>query len=372
MLEDLSSKIDELIAPAEKEPSDTSLNEIKELIIEQSNYIEKLEKSDKTEAYKKCLDELNKDVQNIDNSEGVQSVKNTLKEMKESIMAAVVTVFDQVSFVEESEEIKDFVEEKTDEINKNLEIVTNQLKQITNSSEQQDYTYSMQDIESDLAKMRIALNELQENDKEIQSESLSSILDNINKIGNSVEDLQNVLSSSNDNLELRTQFDSVEGISRSVSAKMDKVTKLLEKSNASDKVMRQALIYMGEWIDSASASMNKISANSSEIGNVKDAIAELKQSLPEQTNLLNSLGEKFDEQQERLAYFEKHINKISAIEERFEEQQERIDRLELALEKILSAVEDIDDSKVTRKIEKIDKQLTKLSTNVEKLASYVD
>ncbi len=372
MLEDLNSKIDELMLPGEKGASSVSLDEIKGLILEQSNYIEKLEKSDKTEAYKKCLDELNKDVENIDDSESAQSVKKTLKEMKESIMAAVVTVFDQVSFIEESEEIKDFVEEKTDEINKNLEIVTNQLKQITNSSEQQDYTYSMQDIESDLAKMRIALNELQESDKEIQSESLSSILDNITKIGNSVEDLQNALTSSSENLELRTQFDSVEGISRAVAAKMDKVTKLLEKSNASDKVMRQALIYMGEWIDSASESMNMISANSAEIGNVKDAIAELKHAVPEQTNLLNSLGEKFDEQQERLAYFEKHINKISSIEERFEEQQERIDRLELALEKILSAVEDIDDSKVTRKIEKIDKQLTKLSTNVEKLASYVD
>ena len=32
--------------------------------------------------------------------------------MKESIMAAVVTIFDQVSFIEESEDIKDFVEEK--------------------------------------------------------------------------------------------------------------------------------------------------------------------------------------------------------------------------------------------------------------------
>ena len=41
-------------------------------------------------------------------------------------------------------------------------------------------------------------------------------------------------------------------------------------------------------------------------------------------------------------------------------------------EKILSAVEDIDDTKVTRKIDKIDKQLSKLSVNIEKLASYVD
>lgn len=35
-----------------------------------------------------------------------------MKDMKESIMAAVVTIFEQVSFVEETEDIKDFVEEK--------------------------------------------------------------------------------------------------------------------------------------------------------------------------------------------------------------------------------------------------------------------
>ena len=44
----------------------------------------------------------------------------------------------------------------------------------------------------------------------------------------------------------------------------------------------------------------------------------------------------------------------------------------VSIEKILSAVEDIDDSKVTRKIDKIDKQISKLSINIEKLASYVD
>ena len=76
--------------------------------------------------------------------------------------------------------------------------------------------------------------------------------------------------------------------------------------------------------------------------------------------------------QERLSYFEKQISKLGTLEDRFDEQQERIDRLEMTIEKVLSAVEDIDDSRVTRKIDKIDKQLAKLSTNIEKLASYVD
>ena len=63
---------------------------------------------------------------------------------------------------------------------------------------------------------------------------------------------------------------------------------------------------------------------------------------------------------------------INSISERFEEQQERMDRLELTLEKILSAIEDIDDTKLQKKVDKLDKQLTQLSSSIEKLTSYVD
>ena len=285
--------------------------------------------------------------------------------MKESIMAAVVTIFEQVSFIEETEDIKDFVEEKTDEINKNLVEVTEQLKQITNTDT--DYSYSMQDIESDLAKLRLALKELQDSEQDTNSEQLTFIIDNINRIGSTVEDLQSTISQE------ENVSDSIgKIINDQLSTKVDKVTKLIERSNNSDKVMRQALIYIGEWIDSTSERIDKISTNSDEIVDVKSSIESLKTVIPQHTNILNSIEEKFDEQQERLAFFEKQINKLCNMEDRFEQQQERIDRLEMSLEKILSAVEEIDDSKVTRKIDKIDKQLLKLSTNIEKLASYVD
>ena len=44
----------------------------------------------------------------------------------------------------------------------------------------------------------------------------------------------------------------------------------------------------------------------------------------------------------------------------------------MAVEKILNVVEDIDDTKISRKIDKIDKQMAKLTTNIEKLTAYVD
>ena len=386
MLETLNNKIDSL---SDGEASQKGFEDVKALIMAQTDFIENLEKNGKTDAVKKCLEKLTLEVNNLVTGDNTKQIQKTIREMKESIMAAIATVFEQISFIEESEDIKDFVEEKTDEINQNLATVTTQLKQITSSEEDSDYIYSMQDIESDLAKLRLALSNLQENEDENQAQRLSSILENINTIGASVEELQQNSMTKDDELQSKfervaTDINSLSALTNSnfedfgklisdtLTTKVDKVTKLLETSHASDKVMRQALIYMGEWIDSASESMNKISTNAEEIVDIKSAIDSLKKSVPEQTDILNSIEEKFDEQQERLAYFEKQIAKLGGLEDKFEAQQERIDRLEMSLEKILTAVEDIDDSKVTRKIDKIDKQIARLSTNIEKLASYVD
>lgn len=378
MLELLNHKIDIISSSEDSLNAAEDIEDVKQLILAQTDYIERFERNSKTDAVKKCLKELTEEVNYLSSNSNTNSkqVQKAMKDMKESIMAAVVTIFEQVSFVEETEDIKDFVEEKTDVINQNLVEVTKQLKQITSSTEDTDYNYSMQDIESDLAKLRLALNELQNNSIESQSSELSNISDTLYKITSSVEELQN--SRTQDDIkDLKYDINNgLEGIGKNltnqISRKVDKVTKLLEKSSDSDKVMRQALIYMGEWIDSASESMNKISTNSDEIVDVKSAIEDLKSSMPEHKEILTSLEEKFDEQQERLSYFEKQISKLGTLEDRFDEQQERIDRLEMTIEKVLSAVEDIDDSRVTRKIDKIDKQLAKLSTNIEKLASYVD
>ncbi len=378
MLELLNHKIDIISSSEDSLNAAEDIEDVKQLILAQTDYIERFERNNKTDAVKKCLKELTEEVNYLSSNSNTNSkqVQKAMKDMKESIMAAVVTIFEQVSFVEETEDIKDFVEEKTDVINQNLVEVTKQLKQITSSTEDTDYNYSMQDIESDLAKLRLALNELQNNSIESQSSELSNISDTLYKITSSVEELQNSMTQ-DDIKDLKYDINNgLEGIGKNltnqISRKVDKVTKLLEKSSDSDKVMRQALIYMGEWIDSASESMNKISTNSDEIVDVKSAIEDLKSSMPEHKEILTSLEEKFDEQQERLSYFEKQISKLGTLEDRFDEQQERIDRLEMTIEKVLSAVEDIDDSRVTRKIDKIDKQLAKLSTNIEKLASYVD
>ncbi len=368
MLEDLRIRID-LIS------KNGNLDEIKQLITDQRNYIEDFAPNNRIETFKKCLDELSEEVSKISSDQiGQNDFKTSLKEMKESIMSAVVSIFDQVSFIEESEDIKDFVEERTDEINKNIATITKQLQQMSNIGDYDDYTYSMQDIETDLAKLRLALKNIQDERIVTQEEEFSQITEKLHQITSSVDNLTQdeikALKSEISNLKEQTQFliatsdrsyntlnsgDFGEILNGNLTGKVDKVTAMLEKSANTDSVIRQSLIYMGEWIDSASESINKISANSEEIEKITEILDNLKNT-----------------QQEQLSKIETEFNKFEYLEDKLEEQTRRIDKIEMSIDKVLNAIENIDDTSVTRKIDKIEKQLSKLGTNIEKLASYVD
>mgnify|MGYP002623935657 CR=1 FL=1 len=424
MLEELNQKIGEISST----PSDSNdFDEIKNLIVEQKNVISGLEPSEKIEAFKKCLDELSFEVNALasDSNANNEQLNKSVKDMKESIMSAVITIFDQVSFAEESEDIKDFVEERTDEINKNIAQITKQLagtdelnksiahiskqlestdvlsknvaqitkqlQQMTSSGDDSDYTYSMQDIETDLSKLRVALNDLQVNKNEISSQDFELISEKLHSITSSVDSLtqeeMKELKSELSALKEQTQFliatsdksynalnNGIVGfeeiINDGISGKVDTVTKMLEKSADSDKVIKQALIYMGEWIDSASESINKISVNSDEIGEISDTLDTLKESI--KADISAAIENKFETWHNQLYNMEKQFANVERLEQQLDNQQSRIDRMEANIDKLLSIVENLEDSTVTRKIDKIEKQISKLSSNIDKLASYVE
>ncbi len=385
LLDALNQKID-ILAISDTNDDDSSvqdeIQEIKEMILSQKELLMNSSNSEKINAIKNYLEELINKINTIENTE--------LKDMRENIISAVLTVFEQISFIEESEDIKDFVEEKTDEINQNLIEVKEQLKQI--SSKDEDYSYTLQDVESDIAKLRLVINELSETSSK---EEMSDISHNIHKIVTSVEDLQNSLTqeqisdlktdfeklsedilsiSSRTNkliltsdesynvlnnalndfsnivykLEERINYFDNKEITERIEKKLDNVANIITGSANFDKVMRQALIYMGEWIDTTSENIESICEQSNTVKEIKYIIEKFQNKLFEQADLLNNLFDKF------------------------EEQEERIDRIEMKLEKILSAMDDIDNTKLNRKVDKLDKQLTKLSETIEKLATYVD
>ena len=403
MLETLNEKINSVMSDSSGTASDSNIDDIKALILEQKEYINKLEPSQGIDAFKKCLDELSGEVNNLNTnaSEGNAQIKTSLHDMKDSIMAAVVAIFDQVSFVEESEDIKDFVEERTNEINQKIENITKQIEkigvpdEITNkietlakqlkqlsSEEDNSYTYSMQDIETDLSKLRVALKEIQEgasSDSSLSNE-LSQITSKLKEVAVSVDmmsqDEIKELKSEISSLKEQTQFliatsdksynalndglgDFGEIIQDNLTGKVDSIAAMLTKSEASDNVIKQALIYMGEWIDSTSESFDRIKENAQDIEVIND--------------LNENVGTNISELIEtKLKKLDKNFAKIESLEEQFAQQDERIDRLEKNLDKVLSAIENLEDNSINRKIDKIEKQISKLSTNIEKLTSYVD
>ena len=387
MLSILHQKVDAIAIDESDFDIEEEIDDIKELIFEQRKYFE-ASSDDKATAIDKYLKDVLLKLDNVD-------LEKNAEDIKESIMNALVSLVDQISFVEETEEIKGFVEEKTDAINQSLIEVQNQLRQIASTDDDFSYSYTLQDVESDIAKLRLAISHLSGNDFE-------SLSDDIKKIVNSVEDLESTLTqdqivdlkgdieklnedilsissrtnkllltsdesykSLNDglnnftnlvsNLEDRINYLDNSKANERLEKKIENIQSMAEESANADKVFHQVMMYLGEWIDSSSDSISNITekieevdGKISEIEQVKANIDELRNVLPEKEELL------------------------SQLEKKFEQQETRIDRLEMKIEKILSTLEEKDGMVLNRKVDKIEKMLSRLGTNIEKLTSYVD
>ena len=380
MLSALHAKVDTIVEGNSDFDILEEIDGIKDIIFEQRKFFE-VSSDEKASAIDKYLRDVLLKLDNVD-------MERNAEDIKEAILSALVSLFDQISFVEETEEIKDFVEEKTDEINQNLIEVQNQLKQLTNPGDDFDYKYSLQDVETDIAKLRLAISNMSGND-------FSEVTDEIKKIVDAVEGLENSLTqeqivdlksdieklnedivsiSSRTNKLLLTSDESYKAlneglnnfsnviykledrinyldnteISERIERKIDSIHSLAVEADNANKVSRQVMMYLGEWIDAAGENISVITEKTAEIDNIKESIQQLKEAVPEKSDILN------------------------AIEKKFEQQEERLDRLEMKLEKVLSTLEEKDDMVLNRKVDNIENLLSGLGKNIEKLASYVD
>ncbi len=377
----LHEKIDVLALNENDSNIIEEIDDIKELIFEQRKFFEAAS-DEKGAAIDKYLRDVLLKLDNID-------LEKNSEDLKETLMNALVSLFEQISFVEETEEIKDFVEEKTDEIKQNLIQVQTQLHQIASSNDDFDYSYTLQDVESDIAKLRLALNQISAGaDFEGLSEGIKKIVNSVDGLESSltheqIVDLKSDIEKLNDdilsissrtNKLLLTSDESYKAlndglnnfsslvyrledrineldktqISDRLERKLDSVHSMAVASANADKVFHQVMMYLGEWIDSTTENISSITDKTSEISIIKENINELKNIIPEKSQLLDEL------------------------QSRFVKQEERIDNLEMKLDKILSTLEEKDDMVLNRKVDKIEKMLSRLGTNIEKLTSYVD
>ena len=397
MVQALHEKVD-ILALSEDSDLYTEIQDIKGLIVEQRKQIEQFGRSERSDNVDKYLEDLENRLSGLD------FAKNT-SDIKDSVMNAILAVADQITFAEETEEIKDFVEERTDEINKNLLDVKQQLSNIACSSEAWDYSYTMQDIESDIAKLRIILNDISAS---TSKDEINEISQNMHKIAASVNTLHSSLTE-DQILELKNDIEKINsdvislsartnklllssdesykalidgldefsrvtnqlqkrldvldssGLNEIIEKKLDSINDAISSSANSDNVMRQVMLYLGEWIDDASEKLNTISTDTSNLSLINSELC-----------LLKTMMDNRD------------ITKV--IEKKFSEQQKKINNLESKLENLIETVENHENpmlnhkfeifgakiNAVDEKLENLDDKLTRLSQGIEKLASYVD
>ena len=397
MLTALHQKVDVIAMDDNDFDIEEEIDDIKELIFEQRKYFE-VASDEKANAIDKYLKDVLLKLDNVD-------LEKNSEDIKETIMNALVSLVDQISFVEETEEIKDFVEEKTDAIKQGLIEVQNQLRQLASPDDDFGYSYTLQDVESDIAKLRVAITHLSGNDFENLSGDIKKIVNSVEGLETTLtqeqiiglkgnieklnEDILSISSRTNkilltsdestkalndglnnfgslvEKLEDRLEYlDNTEATER-LERKIESIQSMAVESANADKVFHQVMMYLGEWIDTTTENISSITEKTSEINLIKENVDDVIEKVSDIQDIKDNIEEL------RSAVPEKS-ELLSELENKFEQQEARIDRLEMKLEKILSTLEEKDDMVLNRKVDKIEKMLSRLGTNIEKLTSYVD
>lgn len=382
----------------------------------------------------------------------IGAVKNELSAAKASIMKHVLNVFEQLSFVVEGEEIKDFVDEKTQDllariqesdkavinaistneavsqeiktikhaidsmkpleykdieenmnqvklmsesvtnsvsdvisklpasIKEQVDIMTQQLNQLRVGSVEDDgsYTYSMQDVESDIARLRLALDDIK---KVVESNSLKEIADYVNEIVQQVESMKFNISQ-DDIFKMKVDVEHMASDIVSISSRTNKLLLASDESanalNTSMQSFRNTIsdLYEGlkkldytEMTHKLEQIETQVADNSKQFNNTMDSVAKL-------TIWADNTEEQLTDVSETLNKLKKAMPSNEAVldelETKFAKQQQRIDALEEKLDELISISGDNGASNVSKKLTDIDKQLTRLNRSIERLTSYVD
>lgn len=388
ILKELNAKLDVFVSTNDTELLTDELQEIKDIILEQQEIVSK-ESGENSVLINKNIEKL------LDRIDGISQTINEHDEnsvhIKEDLVNTIISVFSNANFIEESEDIKDFVEEKTDVITKQLDCVQSQLQTIK-QNDITEYSYTLSDVENDIAKLRQIIKDMSNSSSTSEINqiskniySLTSSIDSISKNLTPAEIYQlkhNILKLNDDilsissrtnklllnsdeaqktiaegllgfthiayNLEERMQEFSNKELHEDISTKLEKALMLLEHASDKYETFHQAMLYMGEWVDAASNTFENINSKADEIYEVSEALSELRKVVPEKLAL------------------------IDMLEERFEEQQSRLDRLEIKIDELSEMSKMNSNFAVVQKVDKMEMLLSTLNANVEKLTSYVD
>ena len=363
--------------------------------------------------------------------------KNELNTAKTAIMKHVLNVFEQLSFVVEGEEIKDFVDEKAQAIldavknnetlnqevktiksavdainpleykdiegdmkrvNEVADIIENfpqdvenklsekfkefkqqlNLMRVGTTEDDENYTYALQDVESDIARLRLALDDIK---KVVEENSLKEIAEYVNEIVKQVDDMK--FNISQDDI-FKMKVD-IERITSDIVSISSRTNKLLLASDESAQALNTSMQSFRNTISDLYDGLKKLdySEMTAKLEEVNNQIVESNKQQRNITDTVARLAVWSESTDETLADVNDTLTKLKKampsseavleeLEVKFAKQQQKIDALEDKLDELLAANEDSDTSNMSKKLTDIDKQLTKLNRSIERLTSYVD
>ena len=318
-----------------------SNDEIK-LIMHDSNEEIKTIFNDTNEEIKTAVQNSNEEIKNIvqDTNEEIKTiVQNTNSEIK----TIVKDSNDEISTL-----VKQDLIDKLSQMNLFLSDVSNDFAILTKGSkgETDSYLYSLLDLESDISKVRVILDELNhtiQDDRSLAESITKNISDKIANLNSFVEQTS-LLYTSPDYKEILTQLDGLNDDITSISkrtnkliltsddaseklqkniedfqkimvnisetvksfenaksfkelgVKTDNIQKMLLNSAQSDKAINEAFVYLANWIDITTDDIKNIKASLAEIKNTENEIKDTKKEIKDIKSDLTAIKVSIEQQ----------------------------------------------------------------------------
>ena len=340
-------------------------------------------------------------------TEDLSTLKNNLEKLQTQTEADNKDVVSSINKLDET--LKANVSDEISNLASKIKLLTNGFR------EDNDFSYTMPDVESDIAKIRVDLSNLQRilinpdsltedhsidiatrlNDlkaavqkmqdspithqvSEMQemftglSEDIASISKRTNKlIISSDEVTKKLLSNISAFTNLINTFDKQSksfynsAFLKDINKKVDTITRGTEAIVQSNNAINEAFVYMGEWIDTASDSFDNLQ---NDVSKIKKTLLSDEENFTERLNIeINAVNQKLEEQQ----------NLINSIIQQQTESQELNQELKSLLEFVASQVsitneKMIENEQLTQKILNMEKQLKKIEKNIAIITEYID
>lgn len=411
----------------------TSINQqitnIEELVKEQFTYLEDISElccnnlPELTEmntlvkySITQSVSDLNEKLENTETG-----ITKELAELKTDIITQFLNIFNQISFVAEQEEILDFiqnkhselitilshivttaddievvkdnvaiVDNKIDNLKEDIDFINEKITSIMSSSGEIDYVYSLQDLESDIAGLRLSLNEIKNNNNSKEFEELVTSTNNVYTLVESLkkefprfdseefkkdfdalnEDIVSISTRTNklilasdesyktlqenlqdfklviNDLDERTRnFSQEVGIER-IDNKLGVINNLIQSGAKTNQVFNEVFEYLAEWVDNAGAQITAISnkvETLDDIGQIKVMLEDLKAEAADNSEcneLIEALSNVFDKQAKKISSLEAKLDRM-IVDTTINNKNNKIDMtpMENTLNKFLVAID---------------------------------